>query len=210
MATLRAECSLDMECPKEVVVWNYYDHEHVVGTHYKYYNRFRIIAERHDWCLVERFYKLPIIHLRASSMGLMFMESPNLIRSIQFGKLGLDLHQEIHLEDLGPERCRVTCVYTMEVPILVKPLEPLFRRVITQWFHDTWDEDAPMRIRRWKVWKLGFRDFRGLDYVNDKTAKPAGAGEKYRPYPMKLPVPKTPEAGRGASRPFDTSVEVGY
>src|SRR5260370_37898710 len=33
-----------------------------------------------------------------------------------------------------------------------------------------------MRVRRWRIWKLGSRDFRGLDYVNQKTAKPAGAG----------------------------------
>src|SRR2546428_329044 len=82
MATLTATCSMDMDCPKEVVVWNYYDHEHVVGTHYKYYSEFRILAERDDWCLVERFYKLPIVNLRASSLGFMFMESPNLIRSL--------------------------------------------------------------------------------------------------------------------------------
>jgi len=87
----------------------------------------------------------------------------------------------------------------------------LFERVVTRWFHDTWVEDAPMRVRRWKVWKLGFRDFRGLDYVNQKTGAPTGAGA-YRPHPVRLPVPKTPESppGSGYKRPFDTSTEVGY
>ena len=60
---------------------------------------------------------------------------------------------------------------------LALALQPLFERVIRRWFHDTWIEDAPMRVRRWKVWKLGFRDFRGLDYVNEKTAKPEGAAQ---------------------------------
>src|SRR5437588_8479 len=123
MATLTARCALEMDCPKEVVVWNYYDHEHVVGTHYKYYS------------------------------------------------------------------------------------EP---RVVTRWFHATWEEDAPMRIRRWKVWKLGFRDFRGIDFINKKTAKPADL-DPNRPYPLRLPVPKTRESppGSGYRRPFDESVEVG-
>jgi hypothetical protein len=211
MAILSAKCSLEMDCPKEVVIWNYYDHEHVVGTHYKFYSAFRIIAERDDWCLVERYYKLPVINLRASSLGFMYMESPNLIRSVQYGKLGTVLEQEIHLEHLGPESCRVTSTYTMEVPGLFKVFQPLFERVITRWFHNTWVEDAPMRTRRWKLWKLGFRDFRGLDYVNEKTAKPPGAGG-YRPYPVRLPLPKTPEnpPGSGYKRPFETSVEVGY
>src|SRR5438445_3218695 len=116
MATLTATSSMEMDCPKEVIVWNYYDHEHVVGTHYKYYSRFRIVEEKDDWCLVERFYKLPIIRWKTSSFGLMYMDNPNLIRSIQFGQLGFDLFQAIHLEDLPGERCRVTCVYTMDVP----------------------------------------------------------------------------------------------
>jgi hypothetical protein len=60
------------------------------------------------------------------------------------------------------------------------------------------------------VWKLGFRDFRGLDYVNQKTPRPPN--QTFRPYPVRLPVPKTPEAppGSGYTRPFETSVEVGY
>ena len=211
MATLTATSSMEMDCPKEVVVWNYYDHEHVVGTHYKYYSEFRILAERDDWCLVERFYKLPIVNLRASSLGFMYLASPNLIRSLQYGKLGLVLDQEIELDDLGPDRCRVTCTYRMNVPDFARVFQPLFERVITRWFHDTWVEDAPMRVRRWKVWKLGFRDFRGLDYVNQKTAAPPGTGG-YRPHPVRLPVPKTPESppGSGYKRPFDSSTEVGY
>jgi hypothetical protein len=211
MATLTAICSRDMECPKEVVVWNYYDHEHVVGTHYKYYTHFKIVAEHGDWCLVERFYKLPIINLKASSLGLMYMESPNVIRSIQFGKLGLHLHQEIRLDDLGPDRCRVTCTYTMDVPFFARPFEGLYRRILARWFDDTWVEDAPMRLRRWKVWKLGFRDFRGIDYINEKTAPPENAGSEHRPARVQLPVPKTQKkTGALYERPFDESVEVGY
>ena len=141
----------------------------------------------------------------------MYLASPNLIRSLQYGKLGLVLDQEIELDDLGPERCRVTCTYRMNVPDFARVFQPLFERVITRWFHDTWVEDAPMRVRRWKVWKLGFRDFRGLDYVNQKTAAPPGTGG-YRPHPVRLPVPKTPESppGSGYKRPFDSSTEVGY
>jgi hypothetical protein len=211
MAILMAKCAMEMDCPREIVIWNYYDHEHVVGTHYKHYSEFKILAERDDWCLVERFYKLPVVNVRASSLGFMYMESPNLIRSIQHGKLGLVLDQWIEIDALGPERCRVTCTYKMEVPSFARVFQPLFERTIKRWFDATWEEDAPMRVRRWKVWKLGFRDFRGLDYVNRKIANPPGTGS-YRPYPVRLPIPKTPEVppGSGYRRPFDKSNEVGY
>lgn len=211
MTTLRSECSLEMECPKEVVIWNYYDHEHVVGTHYKHYNYLRILAEKDGWCLVERFYKLPIIQLRTSSLGFMYLENPNLIRSIQYGKLGIVFDQEIHLQDLGPDRCKVTSIYTMKVWSVFSVFEGLFKRVTTKWFRNTWDEDAPMRLRRWKVWKLGFRNFEGIEYINHRTEKPAPATSK-RTYPLQLPVPKTPERppGSGYRRLFSKSVEVGY
>jgi hypothetical protein len=210
MATLYSKCEREMECPKDVVIWNYYDHEHVVGTHYKYYSHCNIVAEQDNWCLVERKYKLPIINLVASSRGFMFLENPNLIKSIQFGAAGAVLEQEIHLKELGPEKCLVTSIYTMKVPGPFKLLQPLFERVTQKWFDDTWVEDAPMRLRRMKVWKLGFRNFSGIDWINEKRARPAESGN--REYQLVLPVPKTPEAppGSGYERPFSESVEVGY
>jgi hypothetical protein len=196
-----------MDCSKEVVIWNYFDHEHVVGTHYKYYNKFNIVAEKDDWTLVERFYRLPIIGLKTSSYGFMFMESPNLIRSIQ---IGLVLDQTIHLTDIGPDRCLVATEYRLKAPFFFKLLAPLWKSITDRWFINTWDEDAPMRLRRQKVWNLGFRDFVGIDYVNQKKPQPEGVPSN-RPYPVQLPVPKTKGRKDGEyERPFATSVEVGY
>jgi hypothetical protein len=210
MAVLFSRCEKEMDCSKEVVIWNYFDHEHVVGTHYKYYNKFNIVAEKDDWTLVERFYRLPIIGLKTSSYGFMFMESPNLIRSIQFGKIGLVLDQTIHLTDIGPDRCLVATEYRLKAPFFFKLLAPLWKSITDRWFINTWDEDAPMRLRRQKVWNLGFRDFVGIDYVNQKKPQPEGVPSN-RPYPVQLPVPKTKGRKDGEyERPFATSVEVGY
>lgn len=208
MATLLCVCSREMDCPREVLIWNYFDHEHVVGTHYKLYNSARVIAEKDNWCLVLRHYKLPLINVRASSLGFMWLENPRQIRSIQYGRFSALLDQTIHLEDLSPERCLVTSEYRMEVPAFFKLFAPLFSRVIRRWFDDTWAEDAPMRVRRWKLWKLGFKDFEGLPYVNEGKAAPASA---FRPYPIEVPVPKsTSITAGGLERPFSESTEVGY
>jgi hypothetical protein len=210
MTILYARCEREMDCSKEVVIWNYFDHEHVVGTHYKHYSRFRIVAEKNEWSLVERFYRLPIIGITTSSYGFMYLENPNLIRSFQFGKGGLLLDQSMILKDLGPERCLVASEYRLIAPFFLKPFEPLWRKIAQRWFDLTWEEDAPMRLRRQQVWKLGFRNFVGIDYINKKTAKPEDLPAE-RPYPVELPVPKT--KGRleaDYERPFETSVEVGY
>jgi hypothetical protein len=67
-----------------------------------------------------------------------------------------------------------------------------------------------MRLRRQQVWNLGFRDFVGIDYVNQKKPQPEGIPAN-RPYPVQLPVPKTKGRKDGEyDRPFATSVEVGY
>jgi hypothetical protein len=208
MAVLYARSEKEMDCSKEVVVWNYFDHQHVVGTHFKWYSRYRIVAEQNEWCLVERFYKLPVIGVSTSSHGFMYLESPGVIRSFQFGKLGLVVDQTITLKDLGPDRCLVTSEYRLEGPVFIKLLEPVWRRMTHQWFLNTWDEDAPMRVRRQKVWNLGFRDFVGIDYINKKTAQPVDVPAS-RSYPVELPVPKLKTDLENA-RPFGRSVEVGY
>lgn len=209
MTTLYSESEREMDCPKEVVIWNYFDHEHVVGTHYKNYHHVRVLAEDEGWCLVDRAYKLPIINFKTSSVGFMQLVDPHHIKSFQMGKLGMLMDQDIYFEDLPNNRCRVKGTYSLEVPRGFGFLQPLWEKITKRWFDLTWDEDAPMRERRWKVWQLGFRDFRGIPYVNDKTKRPAQ--DAPRPYPIELPTPKiTPIKGEGVSRLFSESEEVGY
>jgi hypothetical protein len=52
-----------------------------------------------------------------------------------------------------------------------------------------WDEDVPMRERRYKVCKLGFKDFHGINYINDKEVSNEER-DPHVPYKFKLPVPK--------------------
>jgi hypothetical protein len=210
MAILYKKCERETECPKEVIVWNYFDHEHVVGTHYKYYSGAKVMMEKDNWCLVYRYYTLPVIHLRASSLGFMALLSPTHIKSIQHGMLGLILDQDITFKELGPERCLVASEYRLGVPGWTAWfLRPLFERIIQRWFDNTWVEDAPMRTRRYKVWKMGFKDFSGIDHINNKTAAPAAFDAP--PYAVELPIPKaTSIVDRGMKRPFSDSIDLGY
>ena len=57
-----------------------------------------------------------------------------------------------------------------------------------KWFVDVWEEDMPMRERRLKGWKLGFQDFKGIDYVNNPEVKKKS--DDSRKYELKLPIPK--------------------
>lgn len=210
MTALTSRVVAPMNCPKEVVLWNYWDHEHVIGTHYKSYSKMRVLAERDGWCLSVRHFKLPYIPIHLSSLNFQFMDGKDRFKSIHIGKLGQRLEQTFTFEAVDEENCVVTLDSRIEVPFFLGLLQKFFVHFTTKWFYATWDEDHPMRLRRWKVWKLGFRDFSGLEYINKKIEKPAHLPQA-RPYPHVLPVPKsTPITVKASERPFAQSIEVGY
>ncbi|MBI1778627.1 MAG: hypothetical protein HYR63_25075 [Proteobacteria bacterium] len=210
MVELTSRVEQVMNCPKGIIIWNYFDHEHVVGTHFKHYQYVKVHAEAANWCFSERSAKVPFIPLALKAQHFSVLESENLMRSYHTGIAGLLLQQEFHFEDLGPNACRVTVVNKLEVPAVLKFLQPLFSRLTAKWFQTTWVEDVDMRLRRLKLWQLGFQDFIGLDYVNKKTPAPARPNTE-RPYPIQLPVPKLTEIKTtGIRRPFAKSEEVGY
>ena len=69
------------------------------------------------------------------------------------------------------DKCKVIKTDLLEVPIYFKFLQPLFDKIMKKWFVDVWNEDMPMRERRFKVWKLGFKDFSGIIIINNKNLK---------------------------------------
>jgi len=208
--TLSLTCVREMDCPKEVVMWNYYDHEHLVGTHRKYYERARILAERDDWALVYRRKKMPLLPLYTSGIGLQYLKDPHTMRTFHKDSIGFLLEQDTHFEDLPADRCRVTVTYRISVHPLFKFFEPLFHHLFRSWFDEVWAEDAPMRLRRWKVYQLGFKDFSGIDYINRKQPKP----ERFDVprYEFKPPVVSLPpiKSAEGFARPFGEGTALGY
>ena len=209
MAILYNRIEQVMNCPKNVVIWNYFDHEHVVGTHYKHYSKVRVINEMDTWAMSERSRKLPVINWVIKSTDFVFLKDPYTIKARHFGSFGLFMEQDITFEKDEPESCLVINEYKLHVPFFMAFLQPLWRKLTTRWFYVQWNEDLPMRIQRWRVWKLGFRDFYGIDYINKKTKKPDHI--PLRPFPIELPVPKaTTITTKGFPRLFAKSEEIGY
>lgn len=207
--TLTAQFHAEMDCPKEVVMWNYYDHEHLVGTHFKLYNRARVLAERENWSLVYRSKRMPLLPFYTGGVGFQYMDG-NTMKSFHMDSIGFLLEMEALFTDLPEDRCRVTVTYRINAHPFFKLFEPLFQRLFKRWFWATWEEDAPMRLRRWKVHRLGFKDFGGLDYINRKGVRNRDA----RPgaYVFDPPVRSASpiKTITGIERPFDHSTEIGY
>jgi hypothetical protein len=207
--TLQAQFQADMDCPKEVVMWNYYDHEHLVGTHYKLYDRARVVAERDDWALVYRSKRMPFLPFRTAGIGFQYMDG-NTMKSFHKDSIGFFLETDIEFIDRPENRCTIRVTYRINTHPFFKLFAPLFKRLFEKWFWATWEEDAPMRLRRWKVHNLGFKEFGGVDYINKKAPKPEhlDAGKYIFDPPVRTASPiKTVQ---GVERPFTQSLELGY
>lgn len=207
--TLSLSCSREMDCPKEIVMWNYYDHEHLVGTHYKLYDNARTIYERDDIALVYRSKQMPFLPFYTGGLALQYMEG-NVMHTVHHDSNGFLLEMQVKFDDLPKNRCLITATYNMNVHPLFKIFEPIFKMLFKKWFHATWEEDAPMRLRRWKVHQLGFKDFYGIDYINKKSPKPEKIEvKKYEFNPPVASFSKINTPG-GLDRPFKKSIELGY
>jgi hypothetical protein len=207
--TLTAQFQAEMDCPKEVVMWNYYDHEHLVGTHYKLYDKARVLAEHDNWSLVYRSKRMPLLPFYTSGIGFQYMDG-NVMKSFHKDSIGFMLEMEADFKDLPNERCSVTVTYRINTHPIFKMFDPFFKKIFKKWFWATWEEDAPMRLRRWKVHKLGFKDFSGIEYVNKKLAKPEDG--RYEKYEFNPPVKTASpiKTVQGVERPFTQNTELGY
>ena len=121
--------------------------------------------------------------------------------------------QIFDFEEENENECKVTRSDFLEVPYILKFLQPLFDKLMKKWFVDVWEEDMPMRERRLKVWKLGFKDFQGIDYINDPNTK--GNDNTNRKYQLELPIPKITHINKNKKnkifkRLFNKSKHVGY
>jgi hypothetical protein len=205
---LTAQFRAEIDCPKEVLMWNYYDHEHLVGTQYKRYNAIRVLLERDGWSLVLGGGSMSLFPLYSSGISFQHMEG-NTMKSFQQGCIGFMLETETLFEDLANDRCTVTVTYRIKTHPMFKLFDPFFQKLFKKWFWATWEEDVPMHLRRWKVHQLGFKDFSGIEYINEKLPRPQHIEPgKYEFVP---PI-KNSSATRnqeGIEGPCDSSVGLG-
>ena len=186
---LHSTSSAKTEFPKELLIWNYWDHEHIVGTHFEHYKKVNIIYEDDKVCFSERWAKLPFVpfYLKTTDFCIMTNENQMDVHHYAFFNL-IYCKQKFNFEEYAPNKCKVTKHDYIQVPKFMKFLQPLFNKIMQKWFINVWEEDMPMRIRRLRVWKLGFKDFQGIDYINNPKLNKSI--DKNRNYTVKLPIPK--------------------
>ena len=195
---------------KELLIWNYWDHEHIVGTHFQHYKKVNILIENDNYCLSERWAKLPFVpfYFKEITFAILTNENQQDVFHYAFFNLIKSKQTFVFKED-NNKNCSVTRYDYFEVPKFLRFLQPFFDKIMKKWFVDVWNEDMPMRERRMKVWNLGFQDFKGINYINNPDIK----RELYpnRKYTVELPLPKITTITKGGSnRLFIKSKHIGY
>ena len=186
---LKSVSSAITKFPKKLLLWNYWDHEHIVGTHFEHYKKVNIIYEDSKVCFSERWAKLPFLpfYLKTTDFAVLTNNSQMDVHHYALLNL-LYCKQTFQFEDLSNGGCKVTRSDYLKVPKFLLFLQKAFDKIMKRWFVNVWEEDMPMRERRMKVWKLGFEDFKGIDYVNKANIKRKKPSE--RNYNLTLPIPK--------------------
>ena len=162
---LESVCVADTKFPKDLIIWNYWDHEHIVGTHFKYYKKVNILFEDEKVCFSERWAKLPFIPFYLKTTDLCVMVNKNQMDVFHYALFNMVYcKQTFKFEENIKDHCKVTKYDYLQVPKFMKFLQPVFNKIMQKWFIKVWEEDMPMRERRLKVWKLGFEDFKGIEY----------------------------------------------
>ena len=186
---LESVSSADTKFPKDLIIWNYWDHEHIVGTHFQYYKKVNILFEDEKVCFSERWAKLPFIPFYLKTTDLCVMTNKNQMDVFHYAFFNLIYcKQTFKFEEDINNHCKVTRYDYLQVPNFMKFLQPIFKKIMKKWFVKVWEEDMPMRNRRLKVWKLGFEDFKGINYINNpQEIKNMHLKSTYK---VKLPIPK--------------------
>ena len=199
--------------PKKLLIWNYWDHEHVVGTHFEHYKKVEILFEDRNTCISERLAKLPYIPFYFKMKDELKLTNENQMEVLHTAFFNIIKCKQKFIFEENENSCKVTRYDYLKVPNILKFLQPLFDKLMKKWFVDVWNEDMPMRERRYKVWKLGFKDFKGIDYVNNPDLKKKELSE--RKYEVILPIPKTNQNQMNSSkkvfkRIIKNSKHIGY
>lgn len=211
---LTSVSSAKTKFPKKLLIWNYWDHEHIVGTHFEHYKKVKIIYEDEATCHSERWAKLPYLPFHIKSTDICKLLNNNKMEVFHTTLFNLIKCKQIfEFEENELKECTVTRYDYLEVFSFLKFLQPLFDKLMKKWFIDVWEEDMPMRERRFKVWKLGFQDFKGINYINNPEIKKKFNSN--REYELKLPIPKITQIKEDGTkktfkRLFKKSKHIGY
>ena len=185
---LELEFEKIVNCSKEVVKWNYWDHEHLDVVHGGY-KKVDILYEANNYMFAVAKLKIPKLPFLSSTTPIFSVqhdEDTIYAFALQFGIISKTTIKISYIEE---KKSKIIMNYKFHLNGWRKILKPILKKLIPIWNEKVWLEDLPIKLRRQKVLDMNFKDFYGLP-KNIEDRKPI------KNYKLKLPIPRPKNSSR--------------
>ena len=166
-----------------VVKWNYWDQEHFTQVHSNY-TEAQFLYESDSLVIFIFTWRLPILSfITSSGLGAMVATDEYTFKDFQTTLFGIPSFTTIKITEKDKDNCVVATTYRFILRGWRKMLGPIMYRMMATWNERVWLEDLPLKLRRHKVLRWGFRDFVGFpDRVDERVNEET--------FEQTLPVPR--------------------
>ena len=162
MKILSSTFKRKVNCSASVCLWNHWDGDHINYTHKGIYTQSEIFYEDDRVILFFHSLKVPLIpFLKVSTIDMTVLKDKNTVCTYGF-QFGIPSLSTAKYKDIAKDKCLVEVNYKFKFTGLKILLYPLIKYLIPRWNERTWDEDLPLKLRRQKVKRMNFKDYRGL------------------------------------------------
>jgi hypothetical protein len=173
MRIVEREFVQEIDVAADVVIWNYFDHEHLTVVHGGYSDA-QVLYEKGDTTMLLVTLRIPLFSfLKSHSLSTMVVEERTETRcrfyDVNMGLFGVPSINSFLIEEVAPDRTRLVTRYKFLLRGWRQLLAPLLYRLLERWNRQIWLEDLPLKLRRHKVLRHGFQDFVGMpDRVEER------------------------------------------
>ena len=151
-----------VNCSANVCKWNHWDHDHIHYTHKGIYKVAQIFYEDDRVTLFYHKIKIPLIpFFSIGTIDFSSLKDKNTVLTYGF-QFGIPSLSTTKYNEISKNKCLVETNYKFQFTGLQILFYPLIKFLIPKWNKRTWNEDLPLKLRRQKVKKMNFKDFKGL------------------------------------------------
>jgi len=162
MKILSSTFKRKVNCSASVCLWNHWDGDHINYTHKGIYAESEIFYEDDRVILFFHSLKVPLIpFLKIDTIDMTVLKDKNTVCTYGF-QFGIPSLSTAKYKDIAKDKCMVEVNYKFKFTGLKILLYPLIKYLIPKWNERTWNEDLPLKLRRQKVKRMNFRDYKGL------------------------------------------------
>ncbi len=186
---LEVEIIKEINCSKEVALWNYWDHEHLDVVH-EGYKKSDILYDKNNFMFRVDNIKVPFPFLKFLTPVFMVQHDENTLFTYAV-QMGVISKTTITVNSKTNSSCEIIMNYKFFLNGWRKILKPFLKIMIPKWNEKVWLEDYPIKMRRQKVVDMNFKDFKGLPSKISSRSKKNANGNSF-----KLPVPRPINSSR--------------